>query len=496
MTKTLKILLLAAFFGLVACGDADNSTEMGEIMGNIENITNAENIRNSRITSDVRVFTTTSDQQFMFAEMDSTTAVPTANLADVGEEITLNFDQQFQTIEGFGASMTDSSAYVMHQLSAEDMDRLMVELFSPTDGIGLSVLRQTIGASDFAREMYNYAPDHDTTLANFSIDYDREHIIPLLHRAMELNPQLMIMASPWSPPGWMKTTGSMIGGQLLPEYYEVYAEYFVKFIQEYAAAGITISAVTPQNEPLYVPGDYPGNFMDADIQANFINTALGPALRANFPNIRLFAYDHNWDNTEFALSVLRQAGEFVDGVAWHHYGGSPASQSVVWRAFPESEVHFTEGSGGEWLLPFSNSFFGFIDNTIGVLRNQGKTKILWNVALDQDNGPFIPAPERRSTVHGIARINTETGEYTYNLEYYVLSHFSKFIRPGAIRIFSNIGENLNNVAVVNEDGSTVVVVHNAATAQRNVKITLEDYSFSYVLLPQSATTFVFDTDLR
>jgi glucosylceramidase len=336
---------------------------------------------------------------------------------------------------------------------------------------------------------------YDPDLENFSIDYDREHIIPLLQRALEINPRLSVMASPWSPPAWMKTTHSMIGGQLRHDRFDHFSRYIMLFLQAYKDEGIPIRAITPQNEPLHVPTDYPGNGMNAVFQAEFINRSLGPMLRQYFPDVSLLVYDHNWDVPEFPLTVLERAGQWVDGVAWHHYGGNVSAQSRVFDQFPV-EQHFTEGAGGEWVPGFETAFFEFVRNGIGVLRNHGKSYILWNIALDENNGPFIPAPQRRSTVRGIVQIDTRSGDITYNLEYYALAHFSRYIQPGAIRIGSNQGGGIENVAAVNPNGTTVVVVWNSNHAERTVQITAGAYAFQYPMPARSVATFIFDTNAR
>ncbi|MCL2603876.1 MAG: family 16 glycosylhydrolase [Defluviitaleaceae bacterium] len=447
-----------------------------------------------QITSPVRVYITTGDERLLFAQAESPEVKRTSDFESSPNNIRLDYEQGFQVIDGFGGSLTDSSAYLMKEyLSEEALEELMHHLFCRERGIGLSYLRQAIGASDFAREMYSYSMSYDPTLENFCIAYDREHIIPLLKKALEINPGLSVMASPWSPPAWMKTSGSMVGGQLRHERFDDYARYLILFLQAYHDEGIPIRAITPQNEPLHVPPDYPGCGMSAVFQAEFINRSLGPMLRKHFPNISLLVYDHNWDEPDFPLTVLERAGQWVDGVAWHHYGGNVSAQSRVFDRFPV-EQHFTEGAGGEWVPGFETAFFEFVRNGIGVLRNHGKSYILWNVALDENNGPFIPAPGRRSTVRGIVQIDTQSGDITYNLEYYALAHFSKFIVPGAVRIHSNQHQGIENVAAVNPDGTTTVVLWNSNRQDRDIQITAGESAFQYTLPARSAVTFMFETN--
>lgn len=243
------------------------------------------------------------------------------------ETTTIHLDDQltYQEMDGFGASFTDSSAYLINQiLSEEQRDEVMTRLFHPEKGIGLSVIRNPMGASDYARTIYSYndMPEQQTDpeLTQFSIAHDEGDVIPLTQKALALNPELKLFASPWSAPGWMKTSGSMITGQLKAEWYPVYAEYFVKYVQAYAEHGLPIHAITPQNEALYEPGHYPGMLMPAEAQADFIKNHLKPAFVQNDIQTKILCYDHNWDQPDYPLTVLEQAGEEVDGVAWHWYG--------------------------------------------------------------------------------------------------------------------------------------------------------------------------------
>jgi glucosylceramidase len=401
----------------------------------------------------------------------------------------------FQKIDGFGASFTDSSAYLINQkLDAATKEKLLVKLFSPTEGIGISFTRQPMGSSDFARQFYSFDDmpqgEEDFALERFSIDHDREDIIPLLKRALELNPELHITASPWSPPGWMKTSGSMIGGSLKPECYDVYAEYFVKYIEAYREAGLSIYAVTPQNEPLYVPNHYPGSKMDAVSQAAFIRQSLGPAFRRQGIQTKILCYDHNWDVVSYAETVLASdAAEYIAGVAWHWYGGDPSAQSKVTAQYPNAEVYFTEGSGGEWIPPFTDAFMTIIVQGIRIINNDSRSYVLWNMALDENNGPVVPG-FGRSTCRGIVTVHQQTGELTYNLDYYGLAHFSRFIRPGARRVFSESKGKIYTTACLNQDDTLVIVAANDDQGAKDLRFTIAGKCFTATLPGKSAATLV------
>jgi len=375
----------------------------------------------------------------------------------------------------------------------------MEKLFSQDKGIGLSFIRNPMGASDFSRTFYSYddqsAGNTDADLSDFSIDHDTQDIIPLVKQALSLNPNLKVMMSPWSPPGWMKTSDSMIGGSLKSTYFEAYAQYFVKTIQSYQANGIDLFAISVQNEPLYVPKHYPGSGMSADQQAAFIKNALKPAFKAAGIDTLILAYDHNWDRKDYPLSVLEKALEEVDGVAWHVYGGNVISQTEVFRAYPEKEVYFTEASGGEWIPPFEQAFLSQIKTGIDVFRNYSRTYVLWNMALDENNGPVVPN-FGRSTCRGVVTVNQQTHELTYNLDFYTLAHFSDFLQKDAVRIDSTKAEgNFTSVAFMNPDKSISVVLYNIKAQDRDALIHLGDKTLVVHMPAKSVATVSFQTQI-
>lgn len=415
------------------------------------------------------------DEEELFVKKDKAQLTPVTTGA-AKHTVAIDEEQTFQEMDGFGASFTDSAAYLIHQvLETKQRSELMTRLFNPNEGIGLSVLRQPMGASDYARDFYSYndMPEGqtDVELEQFSIAHDEEDIIPLLKEALRLNPDVKLMGSPWSPPGWMKTSGSMIGGELKPEYYSVYANYFVRYIQGCEAHGLPIYAITPQNEALYSPGHYPGMIMLPEAQSDFIKNHLKPQFVKNGIDTKILCYDHNWDKPDYPQTVLEQAGDAVDGVAWHWYGGKPSAQSEVFEAFPGKEVHFTEGSGGEWIPPFEQAFSNVMRTGIEILRNHSKSYVLWNMALDEKNGPTVPG-FGKSTCRGIVTVNQQTKELTYTLDYYALAHFSKVIRPKAVRIASTSDESIRSVAFKNTDGSIAAVLFNDSEASESVAIQL------------------------
>ncbi|ASA23236.1 glycoside hydrolase family 30 protein [Paenibacillus donghaensis] len=422
-----------------------------------------------------KIYQSTGEQE-LFVEQ-SLQQVTAAASETVSAVVTVDDQQTFQEMDGFGASFTDSAAFLIHQvLDDEQRQEVMIKLFDPQEGIGLSVLRNPMGASDYARSVYSYndlpAGETDLELKQFSVAHDEADIIPLLQQALKLNPQVKLMASPWSAPGWMKTSGSMIGGELKPEFYQAHADYFVRYIQAYAQHGLPIYAVTPQNEPLFEPQHYPSMLMLADAQSRFIRDYLKPALVNHDIDAKILCYDHNWDRPDYPLTVLEQAEAVVDGVAWHWYGGETSAQSAVLQAFAGTEVHFTEGSGGEWIPPFEQAFSNVMRTGIEILRNHSKSLVLWNMALDENNGPTVPG-FGRSTCRGIVQINQQTRELVYTLDYYALAHFSQIIRPKALRLAAEASkETIRCVAFRNTDQSLALVLFNDSEENEHVSVQL------------------------
>lgn len=406
--------------------------------------------------------------------------------------IGINSDNTYQIMDGFGASFTDASAWLVRAvLDEQPRIELMKRLFCYENGIGMSFLRQPMGASDFAHKLYTYndlpVGETDYELEQFSIEHDKEYIIPAVLEAININPMLKVMASPWSPPAWMKTSDNLIGGSLRREAYDVYSRYFTAFIKAYEAKGIPIYAITPQNEPLYVPTEYTGMKMLPNEQIEFINGYLGPEFEKNGVDTKILAYDHNWDNVEYAISVLENAGRYVDGSAWHCYGGTHDAMTIVHDKFPDKGIWFTEASGGEWVPPFHAAFADQMMHVIRSTRNYSRTVVWWNIALDQYNGPTVL---ENSTCRGIVTINTDTGEITYNVDYYTMGHISKFVKPGAYRIDSdNYMNDVESVAFKNPDRSIVLILSNRTANDRVLHVKYGQSEFKFDLPGRAAVTF-------
>jgi glucosylceramidase len=415
--------------------------------------------------------------------------VPLRRAAAAASPVVIDVDESrtYQEMVGFGAAMTDASAQLIQRLPAGSRDAIMRELFGRESGIGLSFVRVPMGASDFSTRHYSYDDmppgAHDSALAHFSIGPDRAEKLPALRAALALNPQLKVMASPWSAPGWMKTTGSLITGTLRPEYYAAFAAYFRRFIVDYAAEGVPIFAVTLQNEPAYEPANYPGMRLDPAARAELIGQHFGPTFAANGIAARILDWDHNWDAPASPLAVLADsaARRYVSGVAWHCYAGDVGVQDSVHAAFPAIDAYFTECSGGGWATNFGDNLkFDVGKLIIGTTRGWAKGVALWNLALDERSGPHLGGCDN---CRGVITIDSRTGAVTRNVEYYALAHASAFVRPGARRVAStsDVG-GLQTVAFRNaDDGSKVLIVLNGGPTAASFAMRSGTASFHYVL---------------
>lgn len=436
----------------------------------------------------VQVWQTTADFSSALTRQPDATFQPGATADAAAFAIRVDDTARFQQMDGFGISITDASAYnLTTHLSAAKRAEVLAQLFG-SDGIGLSLVRQPMGACDFNRQMYSYDDAAgDTDLASFSVGKDDEVIVPILKQALGINPALRVIASPWSAPGWMKTSGSMIGGALKPELSATYAKYFAQFVAAYAQRGIPIYAVTPQNEPGYSPTNYPGMTMTAAVQTDFIKNYLGPQLAALPQPPRILCYDHNYDGWTTPATILADSGAaaFVAGSAFHHYGGSPSSMTTLHNQYPDQGVWFTEGGIGTW----NNTFSNLAHEMIAIPRNWAKSVIFWNAALDEHNGPALIGANPNE---GMVTIRSDaTDVVQYNHQFYYLGHESKFVRPGAWRVDStSVDGNIETVAFVNPDRSIALVVYNANSAAKAVAVTWQGAVFSATVPATSLTTFV------
>ncbi len=400
----------------------------------------------------------------------------------------------YQTMVGFGAAVTDASAYLLDQKLGAQRDAVLRELFDRESGLGLSFMRVPMGASDFSLAHYTYddmpAGQRDEALRNFSIDADRPHKLPVLRRALALNPQLRIVASPWSAPAWMKSNGSLIQGTLRPDSYGVFADYLRRFVRAYEAEGVPIFAITLQNEPAFEPPDYPGMRLTGAARAELIGRHVGPLFASSGIQARILDWDHNWDHPDEPLAVLSDsiARRYVSGIAWHCYAGSAIAQEVVRAAHPDKDVYFTECSGGTWAPDFADNLQWTVSTLlIGSVRGWARGVALWNLALDETGGPHLGGC---GNCRGVITIDSRSGALTRNEEYYALAHASRFVRPGARRIASSTDVGgLQSVAFRNaDDGSIVLIVLNPSTSVVPLTIRARDALMSYAMPAKAVAT--------
>ena len=422
-------------------------------------------------------------------------------------------DQRFQNVSGFGASITESSATVLFRMNKAERDRIMTELFDPDRGIGLSMLRQPIGASDFATHLYSFDAmprgQTDYELKHFSIDHDRRQILPLLRQARKLNPKLRIIASPWSPPGWMKTNHSMIDGKLIdsPRIYDAYARYLVKFAQAYADAGVPVDYLTVQNEPQALRRtNYPGTDLPVAQEAEVIKR-LGPALRRAGLHTRILGFDHNWvehpydveshtangadPELRYPYDLLESsAARWTSGTAYHCYYGDPSAQSKLRASFPDKDIFVTECSGGG------------ISRTIGSLNHWSRSMVFWNLALDEKHGPHTGGCTH---CYGVVTVDSASKAVTHNRGYYTLAHFARFVHPGASRVAVDVTptqdgsgvaaddtDRLQACAFTDPDGGTALVVHNPAKTTHTFTIAAPGVDTTTTLAPGATATYTWD----
>jgi glucosylceramidase len=472
INKKLHILLLLPLVVMqIKCGSSKNSIRVTD-------------------SNKAEVWLTTADES---AKLKKQTDLVFTTESNSNPTILIDPSQKFQTIEGFGFSLTGGSAQAILKLDKEKREALLQELFSrKEDAIGLSYLRVSIGASDLNESVFSYDDmpkgQTDLQLEHFDLGPDLKDVVPLLKEILVLNPTIKIMGSPWSPPVWMKDNGSSKGGSLQAQYYQVYAAYFVKYIQAMKSHGIVIDAITPQNEPLH-PGNNPSMYMTALQQAEFIKTNLGPAFAQAKIKTKIVVYDHNCNKPEYPLTILNdpKALSFVAGSAFHLYEGDISALSTVHDAYPKKDLYFTEqytGSGSS----FESDLKWSVKNVvIGSMRNWSVNALSWGLANDAFYKPFTPGG--CSTCKGALMID-QNQNIKREVGYYIIGHASKFVPEGSIRIGSNVSSNLYNVAFNTPSGQIVLIVENDGTTAQTFNIKYNQKQISTTLNAGAVATYV------
>jgi glucosylceramidase len=446
----------------------------------------------SKKSAEVQVWLTNPDKSALFERQTSSFRFSSA----VKQDLAIEIDDQktFQTIDGFGFALTGGSAQHLAHMDAAKRASLLKELFAVDAGnIGISYLRISIGSSDLNDHVFSYddlpAGETDPQLAKFSLAPDRQDLIPVLKEILAINPQIQLLGSPWTPPAWMKTNNNPKGGKLKTEDYASYANYFVKYIQATKAEGITVGAITIQNEPLN-DKNTPSMLMSAEEEALFIKDDLGPAFKAAGIHTKIILYDHNCDVPEYPLSILNdpQANPFVDGSGFHLYGGEISAMSAVHNAFPLKNLYFTEFMAVEPTERGRISIAKPVVGTfIGALQNWSRNVLLWNLAA---NSKFEPHTDNGGCPICQGAVTIDGNEVTRNLAYYAMAHFSKFVRPGSVRIASSSPAMLPNVAFKDSGGKIVLIVANDGKRLQDFRVQYHGKSFQTSLKEGAVGTFV------
>ncbi|NMR32768.1 glucosylceramidase [Chryseobacterium aquaticum] len=409
------------------------------------------------------------------------------------QNIEIDDTQKFQSIDGFGFTLTGGSVEVINRLSSEKRKTLLQELFgNEENSISVSYLRLSIGASDLDSEVFSYNDlpkgETDVSLSKFSLEKDKD-LIAMLKEILAINPKIKIIAAPWSPPVWMKSNRSTIGGSLKTEYYDIYAKYFVKYILGMEKEGITIDAITPQNEPLH-PGNNPSLLMVSDQQRDFIKQSLGPIFKSNNIKTKIVVYDHNCNKPEYAINILNdaEANQYIDGSAFHLYEGDISALSTVHDAHPNKNLYFTEqwtGAKGT----FKEDLNWHTKNVvIGSMRNWSKIALEWNLANDSEFRPHTPGgcTECKGAITVLDKEN-----FAKNVGYYIIAHASKFIPANSQRIASTQTDNLATVAFKTPEGKTVLIVQNNNKSDESFNIKYNQKTALLTITGSSVATYIF-----
>jgi glucosylceramidase len=411
-----------------------------------------------------------------------------AGAARAATDILLDPQHRKQEVLGFGGAFTDAATYMFNQLAPDARAALFHELFHPTE-MNLSVGRTCIGSSDYSTKAYSYddSPTPDPELTKFSIAHDRQWILPMLREARKVNPELFLLSSPWSPPGWMKDNNSLLGGTIRRRYLRQYANYMTRFVEAYAAEGVTVDAVTSQNE---VDTDQDSRMPQCtwpqEIEVQFVGEFLGPAFVKAGVRTRIWLIDHNYNLWGRALAMMQDDAvrRYADGFAWHGYLGTPQEMTRVHEAYPDKHAYWTEG-GPDIIDPkYQTDWTKWASQFAGIMRNWSRCIIAWNLALDEKGKPNIgPFP-----CGGVVTIDSRTKAVTRSGQYWAFAHYSRHVRRGA-RVLEATGgpASVSHVAFENPDGSRVVVLTNAGNSATGLRVVLGD-GVAEVSLPGDSVT--------
>ncbi len=479
----MTVPLTLVIFCCCQCGKSGSSDNTGD--------NNPGDNNPPAASSDMAAWITTPDKSALLAKLSSALVFEKPSGTGIST-ITVDSTRSFQSIDGFGFTLTGASAEVIYTMDATARAALLKELFSKEENaVSISYLRLSMGASDLSASVFSYddlpAGESDTSMTHFSLAADTSYLVPLLKEIVAINPSIKLIATPWSPPVWMKTNNSSVGGSLNPAYYSAYARYFIRYIQAMKSKGITIDAITPQNEPLN-PANNPSMYMMATEEAAFIKGFLGPAFNLAGINTKIIVYDHNCDHPEYATSILGDiaAAPYVNGSAFHLYAGDIAALSTVHNAYPAKAIYFTEQYTAS-----TGSFEGDLqwhmkNMIIGAMNNWSRNALEWNLATNSAYGPFTTGG--CNTCQGALTIAGSS--VTRNVSFYIIAHAAKFVPAGSIRIASTAIAGLSNTAFLTPAGKKVLIVLNTGSAKTSFNIAFNGSAVTTSLPAGAVGTYV------
>lgn len=496
MIKINKVLLLLGCMSLSACVSCSESSATDGSEGTETPV--------ETLSGDVKMYVTTSNRVYDLA-IQSVDFSDKDNMSPT--TVRLDASMRYQTMDGFGAAITGSTSYNLSLMPEDRRKEFLKDTFSP-DKYGFSYVRVSIGCSDFS--LSDYTCCDEKGIENFALTIEEtKYVIPTLKEILAINPDLKIIASPWTCPKWMKVKDlqskepydSWTGGQLNPDYYQDYATYFVKWLDAFKQAGVTVNAVTVQNEPLN-RGNSASLYMGWEEQRDFVKTALGPALQQHFPDVKIYAFDHNYnydnvaDQVDYSLKIFTdaEAKKYLAGTAFHNYGGDRSELLDVHTKAPDKELIFTETSIGEWNQgrDLATALTRDMEEiALGTVNNWCKAVIVWNLMLDSDQGPH-GGPGACATCYGAVDVdNTNYDTVTRNSHYYIIAHLASVVKPGAVRIgTSGYTENgISYAAFENTDGTYAFVLCNGKSEAKNVTVDDGTHHFTYEVPAKSVVSY-------
>lgn len=444
-------------------------------------------------TGGVEAFTTTASKSMLMKTIE---AEDIRSASDKSLTITIDNTTRYQSMEGFGPAITGSAAYNLLKMNASERDRLLREAFHSTEGLGYNYVRISIGCSDFSLREYTWCDQEGLEFFAVHPD-DSQYLFPVLREILAINPDVKIIAAPWTAPLWMKIDrysnkpyDKWAGGKLNPDYYDEYAQYLVMWVEEMELNGFKIESITPQNEPLH-DGNSASTYMSWEQQRNFIKNHLGPAFEAAGLDTKIWIYDHNFDVTDFVKNIYadKEASKYVEGSAWHAYGGSSSALAQIYKADPTKSIYFTEQSIGTWCPNFGDNLLWHIREVcLGTINNYCRAVVLWNFMLDAERGPNRPGG--CTTCYGFVDCDASYSysTLTFRSHWYAIGHMSKVVKRDAVRI--KCSGSVTASAFENPDGTIAAVMLNDSEDDKQVVVKSPKGDFVVTLAARSVTSLV------